>query len=74
MCFWAFRAHLAGKTVAAGVLGQFAAEVITIHGQNDQLPQDSTKQLAAIDEFAGLTGQAAEFAALRREWMVAAKG
>lgn len=68
------RAHLAGKTVAAGVLGQFAAEVITIHGQNDQLRlKDSTKQLAAIDEFAGLTGQAAEFAALRREWLAAAK-
>ena len=31
------RAHLAGKTVAAGVLGEFSGHVITIHGQNDQL-------------------------------------
>lgn len=68
------RAHLAGKTVAAGILGQFAAEVITIHGQNDQLRlKDSTKQLAAIDTFAGLEEHTARFGQLRRQWLASKK-
>lgn len=49
------RAHLAGKTVAAAVLGEFAAGMITIHGQNDQLRLiDPVRQLAAVDEYGNL--------------------
>lgn len=63
------RAHLAGKTVAAGVLGDFAAGVITIHGQNDQLRLiDPVKQLSALDEFAGTGGLVASYQDKRATW------
>lgn len=68
------RAHLAGKTVAAGILSQFANHVLTIHGQNDQLRlQDSTRQLEALDQFAGLEDKVSEFASLRRAWLASKK-
>lgn len=68
------RAHLAGKTVAAGVLSQFANQVLTIHGQNDQLRlQDSTRQLEALDQFAGLEDKVSEFVSLRRAWLASKK-
>lgn len=63
------RAHLGGKTVPAAVLGNFASTMITIHGQNDQLRLiDASRQLTALDEFAGLTDSAAEFRTERRRW------
>ena len=56
------RAHLAGKTVAAGVLGEFASGMITIHGQNDQLRLiDPVRQLLAVDEYAGLGSLRSEY-------------
>lgn len=68
------RAHLAGKPVAAGVLSQFANQVLTIHGQNDQLRlQDSTRQLEALDQFAGLEDKVSEFVSLRRAWLASKK-
>ena len=63
------RAHLAGKTVAAGVLGEFAGHVITIHGQNDQLRLlDSVRQLHALDEFAGVGELVASYKEKRKDW------
>lgn len=64
------RAHLAGKTVAAGVLGEFAGHVITIHGQNDQLRLlDPVRQLGALDDYAGLGEKVATYQARRAEWL-----
>ena len=64
------RAHLAGKTVAAGVLGDFSAGVITIHGQNDQLRLiDPVKQLSAVDEFAGTGALVASYQEKRATWL-----
>ncbi|RAV34350.1 DNA repair protein RecN [Corynebacterium heidelbergense] len=63
------RAHLAGKAVAAAVLGQFAGHVITIHGQNDQLRLlDPARQLRALDTYAGLRGEVASYREKRRVW------
>ena len=64
------RAHLAGKTVAAGVLAEFAGHVITIHGQNDQLRLlDPVRQLGALDDYAGLGEKVATYQARRAEWL-----
>lgn len=46
------RAHLGGRTVPAATLSQFTAELLTIHGQNDQLRLLSpSEQLAALDAY-----------------------
>lgn len=64
------RAHLAGKTVAAGVLGEFAGHVITIHGQNDQLRLlDPVRQLGALDDYAGLGEKVSTYQTRRAEWL-----
>lgn len=64
------RAHLAGKTVAAGMLGEFAGHVITIHGQNDQMRLlDPVRQLGALDDYAGLADTVAEYREKRAEWL-----
>ncbi|MFE0752034.1 DNA repair protein RecN [Gordonia sp. NPDC058843] len=48
------RAHLGGRSVPVGVMGQLTTAVLAIHGQNDQLrllrPEH---QRAALDTFAG---------------------
>lgn len=44
------KAHLGGRTVPAATLGQFTAQLLTIHGQNDQLRlMAPDEQLAALD-------------------------
>lgn len=44
------KAHLGGRSVPAATLGEFSAEVLTIHGQNDQLRLLSpVAQLEALD-------------------------
>lgn len=46
------RAHLGGRSVPAATLGEFTAELLTIHGQNDQLRLLAPgQQLAALDRF-----------------------
>ena len=46
------RAHLGGRTVPAATLSAFTGELLTIHGQNDQLRLLSpTEQLSALDSF-----------------------
>lgn len=46
------RAHLGGRTVPAATLSRFTGELLTIHGQNDQLRLLSpAEQLAALDSF-----------------------
>lgn len=46
------RAYLGGRSVPASVLGEFAAQMITIHGQNDQLRLLSADaQREALDRY-----------------------
>lgn len=46
------RAYLGGRSVPASVLGKFAAQMITIHGQNDQLRLLSADaQREALDRY-----------------------
>lgn len=46
------RAHLGGRTVPAATLSRFTGELLTIHGQNDQLRLLSpAEQLAALDSY-----------------------
>ncbi len=51
------RAHLAGRSVPAATLAEFSSQLLTIHGQNDQLrllaPEE---QLAALDRFDSTIG------------------
>ncbi len=64
------RAHLAGKSVAAAVLGTFASHVITIHGQNDQLRLlDPVRQLRALDSYAGTGQEVASYKKKRTEFL-----
>ncbi|KAB1503575.1 DNA repair protein RecN [Corynebacterium sp. 320] len=68
------RAHLAGKTVAAGMLSQFSSAVLTIHGQNDQLRLlDPARQLEVLDEFAGHHELLGEYREARQRWLLASK-
>ncbi|MGP9725468.1 DNA repair protein RecN [Corynebacterium sp. AOP40-9SA-29] len=68
------RAHLAGRTVAAGVLADFASRLLTIHGQSDQLQLlDPTRQLRNLDRFAGLDEDRRAYRRLRREWATLAR-
>ncbi|AGF72385.1 DNA repair protein RecN [Corynebacterium halotolerans] len=46
------RAHLGGRSVPAATLAEFSRELLTIHGQNDQLRLLAPdQQLAALDRF-----------------------
>lgn len=63
------RAHLAGRTVAAGVLADFASRLLTIHGQSDQLQlTDTRRQLRSLDSFAGIDDDRQTYRRLRRQW------
>lgn len=50
------RAHLGGRSVPIGVLGRFTGQVLTVHGQNDQLrllrPE---RRRESLDRFAART-------------------
>ncbi|MEZ2121412.1 DNA repair protein RecN [Corynebacterium sp. CCM 9203] len=63
------RAHLGGRSVPAATLADFTAELLTIHGQNDQLrllaPE---RQLAALDRFSPQIGPL--LATYREAWNV----
>jgi DNA repair protein RecN (Recombination protein N) len=48
------KAHLGGRTVPAGVLGEFSEKLVTVHGQSQQLRlQTPTEQRRALDSFCG---------------------
>ncbi|MCL1871982.1 MAG: DNA repair protein RecN [Promicromonosporaceae bacterium] len=48
------RAHLGGRSVPQGVLAEIADELVTVHGQADQLRlRTPSKQREALDSFAG---------------------
>ncbi|MCL1800854.1 MAG: DNA repair protein RecN [Promicromonosporaceae bacterium] len=48
------KAHLGGRSVPAGVLAEFTRDLVTIHGQADQIRlRTPTQQRQAVDVFAG---------------------
>lgn len=48
------RAHLGGRSVPVGVLAQIGDELVTVHGQSDQVRlRAPAQQRAALDAFAG---------------------
>jgi DNA repair protein RecN (Recombination protein N) len=48
------RAHVGGRAVPVGVLAELAAELVTVHGQSDQLRLlQPTRQRETLDRFAG---------------------
>lgn len=66
------RAHLGGRSVPVGVLGELAEHLIAVHGQNDQLRLlRPAEQRAVLDRFAGapVAGPLAEYRELRAEWL-----
>jgi len=70
------RAHLGGRSVPAGVLAEFTAPLLTVHGQNDQLRLlRPAEQRAALDRSAESTvGPLLErYQELRAQWQAAAR-
>jgi DNA repair protein RecN (Recombination protein N) len=62
------RAHLGGRSVPVGVLAELAEELVTVHGQSDQLRLKSpARQRDALDRFAG-SPAAKALAAYRAAW------
>ncbi len=48
------RAHLGGRSVPVGVLGELAGDLVAVHGQSDQIRlQSLTRQRESLDRFAG---------------------
>lgn len=48
------RAYLGGRSVPQGVLAEIASELVTVHGQSDQIRlRSKAHQRQALDEFAG---------------------
>ena len=57
------RAHAGGRSVPVAVLAELAAELVTVHGQSDQLRLlQPSRQRAALDRYAGHDELVAEVA------------
>lgn len=66
------RAYLGGRSVPAKSLSSFTAEVLTLHGQNDQLRlMKPDEQRAALDRFADVDKPLARYRKIREQWLVA---
>ena len=64
------RAYLGGRSVPAKSLSGFTNELLTLHGQNDQLRlMRPDQQRAALDRYADVARQLARYRALRDEWL-----
>ncbi|MGB0878831.1 MAG: DNA repair protein RecN [Mycobacterium sp.] len=64
------RAYLGGRSVPAKSLGGFTNQLLTLHGQNDQLRlMRPDQQRAALDRYAGVAGNLRRYRALRDEWL-----
>lgn len=65
------RCHGGGRTIPSGVLSQIGRELVTIHGQAEQLRlRSGARQLALLDSFGGSSHQelVAEFGATYTSW------
>lgn len=66
------RAYLGGRSVPAKFLGEFTAELLTLHGQNDQLRlMRPEEQRGALDRFAGVEAKLEKYRKLRDAWQTA---
>ncbi|ORB75286.1 DNA repair protein RecN [Mycobacterium scrofulaceum] len=66
------RAYLGGRSVPAKSLGDFTAELLTLHGQNDQLRlMRPEEQRGALDRFAKAGPALERYRKLRDAWLTA---
>ncbi|MFP1154136.1 DNA repair protein RecN [Mycobacterium sherrisii] len=66
------RAYLGGRSVPAKSLGDFTAELLTLHGQNDQLRlMRPEEQRGALDRFAQAGPALERYRKLRDAWLSA---
>lgn len=64
------RAYLGGRSVPAKSLGEFTAQLLTLHGQNDQLRLlRPDEQRGALDRFADVEGLLQRYRAARTDWL-----
>ncbi|OMC41973.1 DNA repair protein RecN [Mycobacterium sp. GA-1841] len=64
------RAYLGGRSVPAKSLSNFTAQVLTLHGQNDQLRlMRPDEQRAALDRFAEVDKPLIRYRRIREEWL-----
>ena len=66
------RAYLGGRSVPAKSLSSFTTELLTLHGQNDQLRlMRPDEQRAALDRFADVDTLLKRYRRLRDDWLAA---
>jgi DNA repair protein RecN (Recombination protein N) len=66
------RAFLGGRSVPAKSLSTFTTELLTLHGQNDQLRlMRGDEQRAALDRFAGDDALLQRYRTVRESWLAA---
>jgi DNA repair protein RecN (Recombination protein N) len=66
------RAYLGGRSVPAKSLSGFTTELLTLHGQNDQLRlMRPDEQRGALDRFAGVGARLERYRKLRDAWQSA---
>lgn len=66
------RAYLGGRSVPAKSLSSFTAELLALHGQNDQLRlMRPEEQRGALDRFADVETQLKRYRRVREEWLAA---
>jgi DNA repair protein RecN (Recombination protein N) len=66
------RAYLGGRSVPAKSLGDFTTELLTLHGQNDQLRlMRPEEQRGALDRFAKAAAALERYRKVRDEWLAA---
>ncbi|SOJ55148.1 DNA repair protein RecN [Mycobacterium simulans] len=66
------RAYLGGRSVPAKSLSGFTSELLTLHGQNDQLRlMRSDEQRGALDRFAAASAARERYRKLRDAWLSA---
>lgn len=70
------RAHLGGRSVPVGVLGELSEQILAVHGQNSQLRLlRPAEQRAVLDRFAGeaVADPLAAYRKIRHEWLLVAR-
>jgi DNA repair protein RecN (Recombination protein N) len=66
------RAYLGGRSVPAKSLSRFTTELLTLHGQNDQLRlMRPDEQRTALDRFADVETQLKRYRTVRDDWLAA---
>lgn len=66
------RAYLGGRSVPARSLSTFTTQLLTLHGQNDQLRlMKPEEQRAALDRFADVGAKLGKYRTLRDDWLAA---